>query len=77
MLRLKNVRIVEKIAEADFYPEDRDKFGHIKVDLSTNEIISCDDVPGFGASYNGHARQRLARMAKEKDHREECLVMWY
>lgn len=77
MLRLKNIRIEGKIAEADFYPEDRDKFGHIKVDLSTNEIISCDEVPGFGDSYSGHARQRLARMAKENEQREECLMMWY
>lgn len=77
MLRLKNIKIEKEIAEADFYPEGKEFFGHIKVDLSTNEIISCDQISGYGDSYSGHAKQRLVRMAKEKDHREECVVMWY
>lgn len=77
MLRLKNVKIGNEIAEADFYPEDGQKAGHIVVNLSDEEISSCVDVPGYGASYSGHARQRLVKMAKEKDIRSECLVMWY
>lgn len=77
MLRLKNVKIASEYAEADFFPEDGEEFGHVVVDLSTEEISSCDNVPGFGPSYVGHARQRLVRMAKEKDHRNECIVMWY
>lgn len=77
MLRLKNIKIGNEVAEADFYPEGLEKAGHIRVDLSTSEIISCDEVPGYGASYCGQARQRLVRMSKENDHREECVVMWY
>lgn len=77
MLRLKNVKIGSEYAEADFYPEDGEKGGHIVVRLSDGEISSCDSVAGYGESYSGHARQRLARMAKEKDHKSECIVMWY
>lgn len=77
MLRLKNVKIGSEYAEADFYPEDGPKFGHVVVNLSDGEIASCVDVPGYGASYGGHARQRLVEMAKKKDTRSECLVMWY
>lgn len=77
MLRLKNVKIGSEYAEADFYPEDGREAGHVVVDLSNGEIKSCTDVPGYGASYRGHARQRLVKMAREDDLRTECLVMWY
>lgn len=77
MLRLKNVKIKNNSAEADFYPEDSDIFGHVVVDLSTGELISTVEVPGYGASYSAHARKRLVRMSKENDTRTECLVMWY
>ena len=77
MLRLKNVKIGSKYAEADFYPEDSDRAGHVVVDLSSKEVTSCTEVPGYGETYCGHARQRLVRMAKENDTRAECLVMWY
>jgi len=76
MLRLKNVKIGVEFAEADFYPEDGYDAGHVIVRLSDGEIVSSVDVPGYGASYKGHARQRLVAMAKEKDTRDECLVMW-
>lgn len=77
MLRLKNVKIGSEYAEAEFYPEDGRDAGHIVVRLSDGEISSCNEVPGYGASYIGHARQRLVKMAKENDQRAECLVMWY
>lgn len=77
MLRLKNVKIGNKIAEADFYPEDGEEHGHVVVDLSSEELVSCTDVPGYGASYRGHALQRIISMADDNDTRSECLVMWY
>lgn len=77
MLRLRNVKIGNEYAEADFFPEDSEKAGHVMVNLSDGEIVACNNVPGYGESYAGHARQRLVRMAKEKDHRSECVVMWY
>lgn len=77
MVRLKNIKIEGKTAEADFYPEDSNICGHVIVDLETGEIISLKEVPGYGVSYSGHARQRLIKMEKEKDNRRECLVMWY
>lgn len=77
MLRLKNIKIESKRAEADFYPEDSNEAGHVVVDLLRGEFISHTDVIGYGESYRGHALQRLMQMAKEKDSRTECLVMWY
>ena len=77
MVRLKNIKIGDKVAEADFYPEDSDISGHMVVDLETREITDFRDVPGFGVSYRGHAFWRLIKMAKENDKRTECIVMWY
>ena len=77
MLRLKNIKIGSEYAEADFYPEDSQAFGHVVVDLSNGAIISCIRAPGYGESYVGHARQRLVEMDRDNDSRSECLVMWY
>ena len=77
MLHLKNIKIENGKAKADFYPEDSKKAGHIVVDLSSKKIIVCDDVPGYGESYRGHAKQHLIKMAKENNTATERTVMWY
>lgn len=77
MLRLKNIRIGNGKAEADFYPEGSERAGHIVVSLENNEIIDCKDVPGYGESYRGHAKQHLIKMAKENTIATERTVMWY
>ena len=77
MLRLENIVIGSKIAEADFFPENEKLSGHICVNLSTEEIEHIDHVPGYEFMYPGHARQRLVRMAKEHDTRSSCVVMWF
>lgn len=77
MLLLKNIRIGKGKAEADFYPEDSKKAGHIVVSLESKEIISCEDVHGYGESYRGHAKQHLIKMAKENNNATERKVMWY
>ena len=76
MVRLKNVKIENEYAEADFYPEDSDRAGHVIVNLSSGEVV-CNDVPGYGEEYGDQASRRLVKMAKENDTRSECLVMWY
>lgn len=77
MLRLKNIRIDENFAEADFIPENSDKVGHIVVDLKSEEIKDIVHVEGYEFMYPGHARYRLVKMAQENDTRSETLVLWY
>lgn len=77
MVRLVNVKMDGKVAEADFFPEDSQEAGHILVDLETGNIMECVNVPGYGASYRAHACQGLIGMAEEGDTRSECLIMWY
>ena len=77
MLRLKNIRIGDGKAEADFFPEGIEKSGHIVVDLSSEKIVSCETVIGYGESYQGHAMRHLIKMANENDKSTERTVMWY
>ena len=77
MVRLKNIKIGSKFAEADFFPEDSKISGHVVVDLEMREITDFCDVPGFGDSYRGHTFLKLVKMARENDKRTECIVMWY
>jgi len=77
MLRLKNIQFQNNVAEADFYPENSKEAGHIVVNLETKEVISCEEVPGFGESYRGHAKWHLIRMANEGATAKEQTVMWY
>ena len=77
MLRLKNIRIERKQAEADYFLENSDECGHILVDLETRKISQLDELEGYWFAYPAHARQALLRMADEHDERKEALVMWY
>ena len=76
MVRLKNIRIENGMAEAVFYPEDSKVAGHIVVDLESETVVFCKSVPGFGESYEGHAKLHLIRMAEQKATDTERLVMW-
>lgn len=77
MLKLKNIKIKNNIAQADFTPENTGLWGHIEVDLSTQEVIAVKHVPEYEMFYPGHAKRKLIEMAQTRDNRTECLVMWY
>ena len=66
MSRLKKIRIENECAEADFYPENIQQAGHVVVDLSSEEIVSCTEVRGYGASYKGQAARRFVKNGKGK-----------
>lgn len=77
MVRLKNIEINDKIAKADFTPENTGLWGHIEVDLSTREVIEVKHVPEYEMFYPSHAKRKLIEMAEAGDAQTECLVMWY
>lgn len=77
MLRLKNIRINDAIAEADYYPETSDVSGHIVVNLSTGEVDSLEPVEGYSDMHPAHAMTELLRMARSKDSATERTVRWY
>ena len=72
MVRLKNIRFHNRIAEADYYPEEGLVKGHLVVDLEFEEIRSFDRAGDFGDSYLGHARARLVELHKEGSTRKKA-----
>lgn len=80
MLTLKNIKIEDGIAEADFYPEDSQECGHIVVDTKAGQwgkIISCVHMEEYGEMYSAHAWMHLVELAKSGDNRTFSRVMWY
>lgn len=78
MLRLRNIKIENGIAEADYFPEDGKKSAHIVVNLGSGEIVSFGRVDGYTwDAYPAHACQKLLSLAEEGSTDTECLVMWY
>lgn len=76
MICLKNIRIENNIASAEFFPEKSETGGEIVVDLLTEEVIKLQTIQGYGDSYHGHAKWKLIDMARDGDNRRECVVMW-
>jgi len=77
MLTLKNIKIKNNFAEADFYPENSEHHGHIIINLKDEEIEKIKMVKGYSDMHAAHAIQALIEMAKTNDTRTERLVMWY
>ena len=77
MVRLKNIQRRDNLIEADFYPEGSKIAGHIVVDITTEEDISCKEVFGYGPSYKFFAKRRLIKMVKNNEIKSEDIIMWY
>lgn len=81
MVRLRNIKRDEKIIEADYFPEGKEDFGHVAVDIKTKEIISVtmakEDLECYYDTYFGFAARRLRELIDAEELPETCLVMWY
>ncbi len=64
------------MVEADYSPEESNWWGHISVNLESEEM-KADRHRDYGMGYLAHAKWKLLKMAKEKSQRTECVVMWY
>ncbi len=77
MVRLEKIKMGDKTAEADFFPEDSKVCGHVKVDLGTEEYVETVSVDGYDLGYANHAARELVRISKESGIPESRIVMWY
>lgn len=78
MIVLRNIVKENDIIEADYYPENGKTFGHIKVDLKTEEVISCIRAEGYEAGSGvAHALNALLKMSDLEEMPKEKTVMWY
>lgn len=79
MVKLVNLKRKNNIIECDLIPEDSLEFGHVIVDLGTEEVKGFTLPKGYEWCRNhiNHARNKLIKLAGDKNLPEEYLVMWY
>lgn len=82
MLKLKNVKKDDNYISAEYWPEDWDEFGMVKVniyDLDDYEVkLSPKDEKEYSAlPYAINALNALRDMAEGKREIKDCTIMWY
>ena len=78
MLVLRNIKMKDNIISADYYPENEEVFGHIEVDVKSDEIIFLKKAPGYEHSTDPiHAQYALMGIAKSGKIPKERTVLWY
>lgn len=79
MVILKNIKRNETTMECDFYPEGDCEYGHMIVDLNSEEIIesSIPEEYDHGLNYKGHTRSALVELSQKEELPEKWIVMWY
>ncbi len=79
MLRLKNIKLIDKILYAEYYPEDGEEFGEICINIETGEVVdySLTSFDKVVRRHFSHAKQALQNMLKNNEELpKEKLVMW-
>ncbi len=80
MVKLRNISKNGKLMEADFYPENKELFGHIVMDIETESVISVER-PSNDYGHFSHARTGLReaiRIFKNSGEiPKERTIMWY
>ncbi len=78
MIIFKNITRTDEYIEADYYPEGKEAFGHIKLDMNDDgvleKIIAESDKY---ESYFTKARFWLRDHKRDEPLRETNMMMWY
>lgn len=77
MLTLKNIKIADNTAVADYFPESAESPSRISVNVETGDLIELREGDGSWEMYVSHAKDALVEMWKSGDTRTEKVVMWY
>lgn len=79
MVKLKNLKRNDNLAECDIIPEDSQQVGHITVNLDSEELENFLLPADYEWCENHvqHAARTLAELMKNGEMPEEYLVMWY
>ena len=79
MLHLKNIKKNENLIEADYAPECRGEYGHIKIDLSNEDNIEIVKTPMDKDSnfYIAPAIGKLYDLSEKDDIPNELKLVWY
>lgn len=78
MLLLKLNKINDEVVIYDYYPENKEDYGTIELDLNSKEARLIKQADKHKQSmYLMHAYQGLLRMQDENDFSETRVVAWY
>lgn len=78
MLILKQKAIIERTVIYDYFPEDKNDYGTIELNIDTGELKLVKKTEIYTQSiYLMHAYQALMRMRDEEDLTEYRIVAWY
>lgn len=78
MLVLRNITRNNNIIAADYYPENRESSGHIKVSILNKNIVLLEKAKGYEySSAPAHAKKALLDMIDIDELPAEVTVMWY
>ncbi len=78
MVVLRAIKRNQNKIEADYYPENRNAYGHISIDLSNGKRLEHIPAPDcFHEMYGSHAETELLRLAKLEKLPQEKFVLWY
>lgn len=78
MIKLKNIKIDDKLAVCDIIPEDSTEKGFIEVNLETQEVINFSLPKGYEWCKNhiSHAVNALIQMAVSGNV-QDSVIMWH
>ena len=78
MVRLKNLKKNNNLAECDFLPEDSQIPGHMIVDLESGDIIeyTLPEKYEWCTKHVYHAARNLKKLIKNNEFPNNYLVMW-
>ena len=81
MVKINNIVRNRDTIECDYYPEGKDKKGHVVVSLVTEDYVELEIVPEFEnehyKSYAAHAAYCLLELSTLDKIPEEYVVYWY
>lgn len=74
MVVLKNIKMNKDTIEAEYYPENTNDKGFMKIRCTDGSIVEHDSAGYVGAP---HVKRELIRLSSSKDVPKEKTVMWY
>ena len=80
MVVLRNIKRddLKKTIEADYYPDDGNLFGHVVVDITSEQIISFTEILGITWRFAlAHARKGLVDLSDKKEIPNKKTICWY
>ena len=77
MLLLILMEKIGNIVKYKYYPEGREEFGIITLNIDTGDVEIEKFAQNYDSSYMGHAVHRIDEYYKKKEYLEKDMVAWF